>query len=49
LVIQFFVPVTTIIPPASEPASGSESANAGDHSPDAQRGRKRCLSSSLWP
>ena len=55
--IQFFVPVTThsspsrtarvIIPPGSEPASGSESANAGDHSPEAQRGRKRCLSSSV--
>ena len=34
------------IPPGSEPASGSDSANAGVHSPDAQRGRKRCLSSS---
>ena len=55
--IQFLVPVTThsspsrtarvIIPPGSEPASGSESANAGVHSPEAQRGRKRCLSSSV--
>ena len=54
--IQFFVPVMThsspsrtarvIIPPGSDPASGSDSANAGDHSPLAQRGRKRCLSSS---
>ena len=35
------------MPPGSEPASGSDSANAGDHSPDAQRGRKRCLSSSV--
>ena len=35
-----------IMPPGSEPASGSESANAGDHSPDAHLGRKRCLSSS---
>ena len=30
----------------SEPEAGSESANAGDHSPDAHLGRKRCLSSS---
>src|SRR3954464_13552716 len=55
-VIQFFVPLIThpspsrravvIMPPGSEPASGSDSAKAGDHSPDAQRGRKRCLSSS---
>ena len=55
--IQFLVPVTThsspsltarvIMPPGSEPASGSESANAGDHSPDAHLGRKRCLSSSV--
>ena len=35
-----------IIPPGSEPASGSDSANAGDHSPVAQRGRNRCFSSS---
>jgi len=35
------------MPPGSEPASGSESANAGVHSPVAQRGRKRCWSSSL--
>ena len=55
--IQFFVPVTThsspsrtarvIIPPGSEPASGSDSAKAGDHSPDAQRGRKRCFCSAV--
>ena len=55
--IQFLVPVIThsspsrtafvIIPPGSEPASGSDSAKAGDHSPLAQRGRKRCLSSSV--
>ena len=54
--IQFLVPSITHsspsrtalvrIPPGSEPASGSESANAGLHSPMAQRGRKRCLSSS---
>ncbi len=54
--IQFFVPLIThsspsrsarvIMPPGSEPASGSDSANAGDHSPLAQRGRNRCLSSS---
>jgi hypothetical protein len=31
----------------SEPAPGSESANAGDHSPVAQRGRKRNFCSSL--
>ena len=36
-----------IIPPGSEPASGSESAKAGDHSPLAHLGRKRCLSSSV--
>ena len=57
LVIQFLVPLMThsspsrralvSMPPGSEPASGSDSAKAGDHSPDAQRGRKRCLSSSL--
>ena len=35
------------MPPGSEPASGSDSAKAGDHSPLAQRGRKRCLSSSV--
>ena len=34
------------MPAGSEPASGSDSANAGDHSPVAQRGRKRCFSSS---
>ncbi len=55
--IQFFVPLTThsspsrtafvIIPPGSEPASGSDSANAGDHSPVAHFGRKRAFSSSL--
>ena len=31
----------------SEPASGSDSANAGDHSPVAQRGSQRCFCSSL--
>ena len=31
----------------SEPASGSDRQNAGDHSPVAQRGRKRDFSSSL--
>jgi hypothetical protein len=36
-----------IIPPGSEPASGSDSAKAGDHSPEAHFGRKRCLSSSV--
>ena len=55
--IQFLVPVIThsspsrtafvIIPPGSEPASGSDSAKAGDHSPVAQRGRKRCFWSSV--
>src|SRR4051795_2605566 len=54
VVIQFLVPLIThsspsrrafvIMPPGSEPASGSDSAKAGDHSPLAQRGRKRCLS-----
>ena len=54
--IQFLVPSITHsspsrtalvrIPPGSEPASGSESANAGLHSPEAHFGRKRCLSSS---
>ena len=54
--IQFFVPLMThsspsrtalvSIPPGSEPASGSDSAKAGDHSPLAHFGRKRCLSSS---
>ncbi len=34
------------IPAGSEPASGSDSANAGDHSPVAHLGRKRCFSSS---
>ena len=51
--IQFLVPVMThsspsctavvSIPPGSEPASGSDSAKAGDHSPVAHLGRKRCL------
>ena len=55
-VIQFLVPSIThsspsgtarvIIPPGSEPASGSDSANAGLHSPVAHRGRKRSFSSS---
>ena len=54
--IQFLVPLIThsspswtarvIIPPGSDPASGSDSANAGDHSPVAHRGRNRSLSSS---
>ncbi len=54
--IQFFAPVTThsspsrtarvIIPAGSEPASGSESAKAGVHSPEAHGGRNRVLSSS---
>ena len=54
--IQFLVPSITQsspsrtarvrIPPGSEPASGSESANAGVHSPEAHRGRNRCFSSS---
>ncbi len=54
--IQFLVPSITHsspsrtarvrIPPGSEPASGSDSANAGVHSPVAQRGRKRAWSSS---
>jgi hypothetical protein len=35
-----------IIPAGSEPASGSDSANAGDHSPVAHLGRKRSFSSS---
>ena len=35
------------MPPGSEPASGSDSANAGDHSPLAHRGRKRCFCSSV--
>jgi hypothetical protein len=56
LVIQFFAPLITHsspsrtavvrIAPGSEPASGSDSANAGDHSPVAHLGRKRCLISS---
>ena len=55
--IQFLVPSITHsspsrtalvrIPPGSEPASGSESANAGDHSPEAHLGRKRCFCSSV--
>jgi hypothetical protein len=35
------------IPAGSEPAPDSESAKAGDHSPLAQRGRKRCFCSAL--
>ena len=56
-VIQFFLPLMTHSSPSgtavvriaagSEPASGSDSANAGDHSPVAQRGRKRCFCSSV--
>ena len=55
-VIQFFVPFRTHSSPlrtavvridaGSEPASGSDRQNAGDHSPVAQRGSSRCLSSS---
>ncbi len=54
--IQFLVPLMTHsspswtavvrIAPGSEPASGSLRQKAGDHSPDAHLGRKRCLSSS---
>jgi hypothetical protein len=54
-VIQFFVPLMTHSSPSStalvriaagsEPASGSDRQNAGDHSPVAQRGRNRCFSS----
>jgi hypothetical protein len=57
LLIQFLVPLIThsspsetavvFIPAGSEPASGSERANAGDHSPVAHFGRKRSFSSSL--
>src|SRR4051812_1155805 len=53
--IQFFVPVMThsspsrtarvVMPAGSDPASGSDSANAGASSPVAQRGRKRSCSS----
>ena len=35
------------MPPGSEPASGSDSAKAGDHSPVAQRGRNRSFCSSV--
>ena len=55
--IQFFVPSITHsspsrtalvrIPPGSEPASGSESANAGTTRPVAHCGRKRSLCSSV--
>ncbi len=54
--IQFFVPLMTHSSPSctakvrmdagSEPASGSDSANAGEHSPEARRGSHACLSSS---
>ena len=57
LVIQFLVPSIThsspsrvarvSMPPGSEPASGSDSAKAGDHSPEAQRGKNRSFSSSV--
>ena len=57
LVIQFLAPSITHsspsrtawvrIEPGSEPASGSLRAKAGDHSPEAHFGRKRCFSSSL--
>jgi len=56
LVIQFLVPFITHSSPSrsacvriaagSLPASGSDRQNAGDHSPDAQRGNNRALSSS---
>ena len=56
LVIQFFWPLITHSSPSrtavvriaagSLPASGSESAKAGDHSPLAHFGRKRSFSSS---
>ena len=55
--IQFFWPLMTQSSPSrtavvriaagSEPASGSESANAGDHSPEAQRGQPLCFCSSV--
>ena len=57
LVIQFLVPSIThsspsrvarvSMPPGSEPASGSDSAKAGDHSPEAQQGKNRSFSSSV--
>ena len=56
-VIQFFWPLMTHSSPSrtavvridagSEPASGSDSANAGDHSPVAQRGSQCCFCSSV--
>ena len=55
--IQFFWPLMTHSSPSrtavvridagSEPASGSDSANAGDFSPVAHGGRKRCFCSSV--
>ena len=55
--IQFFEPLITHsspsrravvrIPPGSEPASGSLSAKAPVHSPEAHLGRKRCFCSPL--
>jgi len=60
-VIQFFVPLmthsspsrTAVVrsAPASEPASGSDRQNAGDHSPLAHRGSSRSFISSepnIW-
>jgi hypothetical protein len=57
LVIQLFWPLITHSSPSrtavvriaagSEPASGSLSAKAGESSPEAQPGRKRCFCSSL--
>src|ERR1019366_4010389 len=57
LVIQFLVPLIThsspsltrvvFMPAGAEPASGSDRAKAGDHSPVAHLGRKRPLRSSL--
>ena len=55
--IQFFVPLMTHSSPSrtavvriaagSEPASGSDRQNAGDHSPVAQRGSQRSFCSSV--
>ena len=55
--IQFLVPfmthpsesltARTRIPPGSDPASGSDSANAGVHSPVAQRGSHRSFCSAV--
>src|SRR2546422_154003 len=57
LVIQFLLPLITHSSPSrtavvrieagSEPASGSERQNAGDHSPDAHLGSQLCFCSSV--